>query len=224
MAMLFNTDQPQNPDGFNPNINSSAIEVKATERQIKQWKVTRILCGILIFPFVWEKNWKNEYKTTQATVEQAASNIQIQEAKRADVLIKLLEQTKAYLQYEQQVFTNVTKLRSNANSANAVENSLQAEEISNEIQKQINIAFENYPELKANQIIRELMSSSQYLEEEIAAARRLYNSKAAAFNRSLFEYPRIVIAHQMGLTTYRLFQASEKQRQDVDMSTLSNSF
>jgi LemA protein len=45
--------------------------------------------------------------------------------------------------------------------------------------------FENYPNLKTTDTIRDLMSSADYIEREIAASRRLYNSTALQFNQEI---------------------------------------
>jgi LemA protein len=44
---------------------------------------------------------------------------------------------------------------------------------------------ENYPNLKTTDTIRDLMQSADYIEREIAAARRLYNAVALEFNQRI---------------------------------------
>lgn len=66
----------------------------------------------------------------------------------------------------------------------------------NSIARDINIAYEQYPNLKANSIIVDLISASQYIENEIAASRRLYNMDVTQFNQSIMLYPAVVKAEK----------------------------
>ena len=152
-------------------------------------------------------------------INNAASNIQVNEAKRRDTLIKLLEQTRAYMKHERETLELVTKYRSG--TASQGETSRLDNQLS-QFMMNLNVQYEQYPQLRADSIVAELMSSSQYLETEIAAARRVYNQSATQFNAEIFMFPRIVTASKIGLSTFPLFQASYQQRQDVDMSSLSN--
>ena len=221
--MLVDTAKPQNSQGFNPNVNSESLMVEASKGQKVMWWIAFFvswltIIGGIVMVIMWN-NWANFYRSYQFEIEQASSNIQVNETKRAETLVKLLEQTKGYLKHERETYALVTELRSiDKTTADAAK----ADQISVEIQKEVRLAFEAYPDLKANQSISELMSASQYLEEEIAAARRLYNSKASLYNQDLYIWPRIVKASSMRLQTFRLYQASETQRKDVDMSSLSS--
>ena len=129
----------------------------------------------------------------------------------------MLEQAKSYYKYEGELQTEITQLR-----ALDFKNRNQALALLDKAQNDFKVTVENYPNLKANQMIIELMSTSQYLESEIAASRRLYNAKVEAFNSLIFTFPRIMVASQMHLQTFMLFAASHVEKQDVDMSSLSN--
>jgi hypothetical protein len=45
--------------------------------------------------------------------------------------------------------------------------------------------FENYPNIKSTDTIRDLMQTATILEGEIAATRRLYNQQALRFNQTI---------------------------------------
>ncbi|CRH25471.1 LemA family [Chlamydia trachomatis] len=143
-------------------------------------------------------------------------------AKRKDTLIKLFEQTKAYLKFENDTYTKVAELRSGKTTKNNINESNKEQILMNSIARDINIAYEQYPNLKANSIIVDLISASQYIENEIAASRRLYNMDVTQFNQSIMLYPAVVKAEKMKLYTLPLFVASEEQKKGVDMSGLSD--
>ncbi|MDE5767717.1 MAG: LemA family protein [Malacoplasma sp.] len=215
--MLVDTRLPQNPGGFNANVDNTQRQAKASFGQKFGW----ILLVIFTLGIIWfvSISWKNNLINEQMQINNAASNIQVNEAKRRDTLIKLLEQTKGYMKHEKETLTLVTKYRSGGTDSN--ETAKLDNQLAN-FMMNLNVQYEQYPQLKADSLVRELMSSSQYLETEIAAARRLYNQKVSYFNAEIFMFPKIVLASKIGLSTFALFQATSVQRQDVDMSSLSN--
>ncbi|MBO6042512.1 LemA family protein [bacterium] len=153
----------------------------------------------------------------QIEVNTAASNIDIALTKRRDTLIKLLEQQKAYYKYEGNTQTNIAKLRSMD-----IKNFSEAKQVMDNVENEIKMTFENYPDLKANQLAQDLMGTSELLESEIAASRRVYNMKVETFNSVIYTFPTNCIAKSMGLKNFALFQATSEQKQDVDMSSLSD--
>jgi len=73
----------------------------------------------------------------------------------------------------------------------------------------INVAFEAYPELKAQDNIAEAMRQNAYLQKEITAALTLYNDTVATWNQDIFSWPtKQIVAAKAGYTTRIPFIAS----------------
>ena len=73
----------------------------------------------------------------------------------------------------------------------------------------INVAFEAYPELRAQDNIAEAMRQNSYLQKEITAARTLYNDTVATWNQDIFSWPtKQIVAAKAGYTTRIPFTAS----------------
>lgn len=221
--MLVNTRIESDNKGFNPNVDNTIVKAKASLGQKIGW-YTAVILGFLtiiigIILVVKSTQYKNYFQKKQIEINNAAGTIDLMLVKRKDTLIKLLEQTKAYLKHEKNVLTDIASLRS-IGTKEVSEN--EAQRIMDNVSRNINLTFENYPNLKANTTVLELMSASQYLESEIASARRLYNQNVTEFNSEIFIFPKIVMADKMNLSTFAFFAASESQKQDVDMSSLNN--
>ena len=220
--MLVDTSKkPVDDLGFNPNTDNTITEANPSTGEKIGWicliilGILTIIGGIILLIFVIK--WNNWFNEQQIAINTAASNIDVSLTKRRDTLVKMLEQAKSYYKYEGDVQTQITQLRSmNFSNRN------QALALLDKIQSGFNLTVENYPNLKANQVIIELMSTSQFLESEIAASRRVYNAKVQAFNGAIYTFPKIMVAHKMKLHNFLLFAASAIQKQDVDMSSLSN--
>ncbi len=79
------------------------------------------------------------------------------------------------------------------------------------VASRINVAFEAYPNLKAQDNIAEAMRQNSYLQKEITAARTLYNDTVATWNRDIFAWPtKLIVAAKNGFTTRIPFIASSE--------------
>lgn len=82
------------------------------------------------------------------------------------------------------------------------------------ISRNVNIAFESYPELRSHKEIADAMQQNMYLQREITAARELYNDTINAWNRDIFAWPtKMIVAAKNGYTTRIPFIASSDVKQ-----------
>ena len=211
--MLIDTrEKSVNPEGFNPNVQNQVIPAKRSTGGLVAFIIFCILTvGLLAIYLVVKKNYFNR---KQMQINQAASGIEVQLAQRRDTLVKLVDATKSSMKFEQDLLKDVVNLRGmNINKSNAVEAN---DKIERSFGRLLAV-FERYPEVKSIQTVQNLMSSADYQEREIAAARRLYNSEVTAFNQEIFTWPACIPATSLKLTTFALFAATEAQKQDVSL-------
>ena len=83
--------------------------------------------------------------------------------------------------------------------------------------KNINIVMERYPELKADKTFAQLNSAVMDIEDNLQAARRVYNSNVRALNEAIVVFPSSFVANKKGITKRDFFEAEEQKRQDVKM-------
>ena len=82
------------------------------------------------------------------------------------------------------------------------------------VASRINVAFENYPNLKAQDNIAEAMRQNSNLQKEITAARTLYNDTVATWNRDIFAWPtKLIVAAKNGFTSRIPYIASAEVRE-----------
>ena len=81
------------------------------------------------------------------------------------------------------------------------------------------MAFENYPQLGADESIRRLMTESTMIEKEIASARRLYNSNVSIFNQKRVTFPSSIVANSIGFKeNLKFFEVEEAKKEDVKLN------
>lgn len=217
--MLIDTRNNTNaPEGFNPNVQNQPVKANASGGQKAAWIIVFwILLGVItlfIAPTIiyWKK--KNFFNQAQMKANEATSGIDVQLAQRRDTLVKLVDATKSSMQFEKDLLTDVTKMRSmHIDNTNAIDAANQVESAFSRLL----VTLERYPEIQSTKTVKELMEAADYQEREIAAARRLYNSIANDFNTQIVTWPGNCVASSMKLHTLPLFVASAVQKQDVDM-------
>ena len=166
----------------------------------------------LIIPLILHIVFTNSFRRSMVQINETASGIDVQLQKRRDTLIKLVDATKSGMKYERETLLAVTKLR-NYNQADRQQNM----RLLDKIAPNILAVAENYPNLKAEALIQDLMDQAAYIEKEIAAARRLYNSNVTIFNQKVFAWPTNVIAAKAKYHTYEMFLATSEARSDISL-------
>ena len=144
-------------------------------------------------------------------VKQSRSSIDVYLNQRFDLIPNLVETVKAYAAHEKSIFEEVAKLR----SAYMENKSLStATELDKAVNNLIAVA-ENYPELKASENFLNLQKNLTKMEDQLKAARRLYNTDVTTYNTSLETFPSNIIAGFFGFKPEELFQIEPGKEQNV---------
>ncbi|AOG60175.1 LemA family protein [Spiroplasma helicoides] len=166
---------------------------------------------IFIIPLFVHISYINSLKKLNVKVDEAESGIDVQLKKRRDTLLKLMDAVKGSIKFEKETLTTVTAMRTGV----GIEGMIQNTKTLDAIQKGINVQIENYPDLKSNALVGQLMSATEEIEDNIAAARRIYNSNASIFNQEINVWPKNNAACSLKYVTKYFFEITEEDRQDV---------
>ena len=110
--------------------------------------------------------------------------------------------------------TQIAAYRSGASGNDDVRNDI-AQKIDN-VGRSINVAFENYPDLKAHAEIADAMQQNAYLQKEITAAREVYNDTVNVWNRDIYAWPtKMIVASKRGYTTRIPFSTSAEVKEQA---------
>lgn len=173
-----------------------------------------IIVVIVIALLSWYIKTKNRLNQMPIDIEQALANIDVALTKRSETLQKQLDVTKGYAKHELDAFTSVVKLRKGM----SIEELQQANEQMDEVQARINAVAESYPELNSNKNFLVLQRTINTCEAELSATRRVYNANVADYNKEIVTFPSSIVANKMNCQKRASFEATEKQRQDVQMT------
>ena len=144
-------------------------------------------------------------------VKQSRSSIDVYLNQRFDLIPNLVEVVKGYAAHEKSIFEEVAKLRTAYMENQSLSN---ATELDKAVNNLIAVA-ENYPELKASENFLNLQKNLTKMEDQLQAARRLYNTDVTTYNTSLETFPSNVIAGFFGFKPEELFQLEPGKEQNI---------
>jgi len=181
----------------------------STVFEILLW-VLGIIPGV-VFLFMKIKA-KNHFQQLQQKIQRDASTIDNYLEQRVMVLQNCAKLLDKAIDLDKTTYENIAKYRSGASDEARNEVSTQIDNIS----RSINVALENYPDLKAHEGIEDAMRQNLYLQREITAARELYNDTVNAWNRDVFAWPtKQIVAAKNGYTTRLPFIASAEIKEQA---------
>lgn len=162
---------------------------------------------------------RNSIIASRNRVDESWSGIDVQLKRRHDLVPNLVETVKGYAAHESQTFEKVTAARAEAMSAQSVGDTAKAEQKLTGALTDLRAVAENYPQLRATENFQQLSRNLSELEDEIQAARRIYNSNVQSYNTTIQQFPGSVIANQSGFTAREYFEIEDgSEREPVAVS------
>ena len=164
------------------------------------------------------------YNTLQSTDEQIKaswSEVLNQYQRRADLVPNLVNVVKGYAAHEKEVLTQVTEARARVGSIQATPELINDEQAFAKFQKaqaQMSSALsrllavsENYPQLKADGLFRDLQAQLEGTENRITVARNRYIKAVQEYNVTVRSFPGNLTAMMFGFKTKPNFSVENEK-------------
>ncbi len=156
----------------------------------------------------------NYLSQLQQKIQHDASQIDNYLEQRVVILQNCARLLDKAIDLDKTTMTQIAAYRSGANADDNARNDV-AQKIDS-VGRSINIAFENYPDLKAHAEIADAMQQNAYLQKEITAAREVYNDTVATWNRDIYAWPtKMIVASKRGYTTRIPFSTSAEVKEQA---------
>jgi LemA protein len=159
--------------------------------------VVYICLGALTLTIIWLILTYNGLVKSRNKVDEAWSGIDVQLKRRHDLVPNLVETVRGYAAHERETLALVTRARAEAMAAHGRSQVEPAEARLGSALAQVQVLAEDYPELKAADSFRMLQGELAATEDEIQAARRIYNANVQDFNTRIQVFPNNLIAGRM---------------------------
>ncbi|MGN6275364.1 MAG: LemA family protein [Solirubrobacterales bacterium] len=174
-----------------------------------------IVVAILIVAVLYYVGKRNGIIAARNRVDESWSGIDVQLKRRHDLVPNLVETVKGYAEHESATFEKATKARAEAMQASSVADTAKAESKLTGALTELRAVAENYPTLRATENFQQLSRNLSELEDEIQAARRIYNSNVQSYNTDIQQFPGSIIANQGGFTARDYFEIEDATEREA---------
>ena len=177
--------------------------------------------AVLIF---WSVGAYNRLVRLKNIIANAFGQIDVQLKRRYDLIPNLVEAAKKYLSHERETLEAVINARNQAKSASdavrsrpanalAVTTLAVAEQALSSSLGQLFALNEAYPDLKADETIRELSEELTSTENKVAFARQAFNDAVLDYNDAQGQFPAVLIAKLFSFAPSAMLQATESEQE-----------
>ena len=152
----------------------------------------------------------NNIVTLEVSAEAQWADVETQLQRRYDLIPNVVAAAEQYIAYEGSILENMTRLRSQWAAAVQSENIDEINNATAQLETELPrfiVAVEAYPDLKARQIVEDLIIELEGTENRIAVERIRYNDAARDFNVAIKAFPGNIFASGWGFEQKAYFQA-----------------
>lgn len=181
-------------------------------------KLFEVLLWIPIIPglvFLIKKIKAGNYlRQLEQKIQHDASQIDNYLEQRVVILSNAAKLLDKAVDLDKDTMTQIAAYRGGTHTDDALRNDI-ASKIDS-VGTKINLAFENYPDLKAHNEIADVLQQNSYLQKEITAAREVYNDTVNTWNRDINAWPtKMIVAAKNKYTTRIPFATTSDIKQQA---------
>ncbi len=190
------------------------------------WIVAVVLLGLMVMVGLFFVSLYNKLVTKRNRYENAFSQIDVQLKRRHDLIPNLVETAKGYMDHESETLTAVIQARNqaqkaekkaakNPSDAGAMDMLKNAESMLSGALSGLMVTVEDYPELKADKQMTQIMEELSSTENRISFARQAYNDAVTSFNIARERFPNVMVANMFGFQKATLFEIEVEEEREA---------
>ena len=172
-----------------------------------------IVLGVIVLIALWAIATYNGLVGSRNQAQTAWSQIDVQLKRRHDLIPNLVQVVKDAMGYEQETLTKVVQARNAAVAATGPAQAGPAEAALTQATRGLFGLVESYPQLKANDNIKQLQEELTTTENKIAFARQFYNDSVNGYNTRRQSFPAVLAAQSLGFGPIELFNMPDTERE-----------
>ena len=190
-----------------------------------------VFLGLLALVLFWAVGAYNRLVRLKNAIANAFGQIDVQLKRRYDLIPNLVEVARKYLAHEAETLEAVIAARNQARNAEqtvaaspgnagAMGALIGAEQVLGSAMGRLFALAEAYPDLKADQTMRELSEELASTENRVGFARQAYNDHVLAYNDAAAQFPTLLVARLFAFLPMPMLEStsSEEERQAVKVA------
>jgi len=171
----------------------------------KFWIILGVVVLVVLFSAVGSRN---QFVGLEESVDAQWANVETVLQRRFDLIPNLVNTVKGFAAQEMEIFTEVTRLRSQWASAGTTDEKVAAANQMQGAMGRLMLVAENYPQLKSNQNFLALQDELAGAENRISTERIRYNKSVQAYNTAIRRLPGALWAGLFGFEKRTAFEAA----------------
>ena len=191
-------------------IQQAIQEIQTRQKRAKQQRqlLFKVGAGMLVAIALWSGWTYNSISNTESKVDLAWAQVENQLQRRADLIPKLIQITKAYAQQEQELVALLVESRQTYLQTNTPEAKLQSlQSLNRAIDSFWDYAATN-SQLRSSQLYDNLQYELTGTENRIAVERMRYSQAVKTYNQKIQQFPNLLMARILGFQKLSLSQAN----------------
>jgi len=190
--------------------------------------VGAVLAGLFLLAIIVVGMY-NKLITLRNRFKNAFAQIDVQLKRRYDLIPNLVETAKGYMAHERDTLEAVIQARNQAASAGqkaakdpgdaaGMQGLMGAEAALTGAMGRMFALMESYPDLKANENMKQLMEELTSTENKVAFSRQAFNDSVTTYNTARETFPTALIAGTFNFTEAQLFEIQEAEKEAPQVS------
>jgi len=185
-----------------------------------------VLVIVAVFA-LWATGVYNRLVFLRNEVKNAFAQIDVQLKRRYDLIPNLVETARKYVSHERETLEAVISARNQASQAreavhgdptlatglSSIASLASAEGLLGSALGRLMAVVEAYPELKADETLRELSEELTTTENRIGFARQAYNDSVLELNYRVQRFPDLIVAGLFGFKGMEMLQSTENEEE-----------
>lgn len=174
--------------------------------------VAVLVAGIFIYYY-------NRFVTLENRINNSLAQIDVQLKKRADLVPALVKTVKGYAKHEKDIFTQITKARTELVKGKDVAAKVKAGDKLQGFLGRLFAIAESNPELKANKNYLQLQTELSAIEDKVAYARQYYNDAVLYLENASQRFPGVIFFKLYGRKKkdYLKIPEASKKMPEIDL-------
>ncbi|MDI1259329.1 LemA family protein [Aquabacterium sp.] len=190
--------------------------------------ITLAVVALIVF---WGVGAYNRLIKLRNEITNAFAQIDVQLKRRHDLIPNLVEVARKYLEHERETLERVTAaraqvvaatdlVRNQPNQAGPIKSLNLAEGVLSSAMGRFQAIVEAYPELKADESLRDLSEELTHTENKVAFSRQLFNDATLDYNNAAQQFPANLVAGVFGFKEATMLQStsSDAERAGVKVA------
>jgi LemA protein len=164
---------------------------------------------VIVVIAIWIVGTYNSFISMNQQINNQWAQVETQYQRRIDLIPNLVNTAKGYMQFESNLLTEITTLRSQWMSTTDIDNKVDIGNALDSALGRLIAVYENYPQLQSIQAVSSLMDELAGTENRIAVERMRFNERVREYNTAVLMFPSNILANMFGFRERPYFQSQE---------------